>query len=289
MSKQTNKSNQANKSAVTPFCKFCKGAGESNEVYTSHWQFSTPKEGVLTCPKLLNHKCKNCDSKGHIEKRCPFPKQKKEQDNTTKFCRFCCNAKNPDFRSHNQFSEEGFVQCPILLEIECQNCGGKGHTKRYCSESVCKTLTVITSSPNEAVLEPRVVPRAPKKPANKFASLFVEEEDEEKVDTVQSGSLTEFPMLSGKQSTVSSMMGGWTKVVKSNPEPTRTRPATASRPAPQPETVIKCKEPEVQVPSCPTRPVPDLPSSPEPISDTEEEKPSAFVAKPVTSWADEEW
>jgi hypothetical protein len=288
-------SNQLKKSAATPFCKFCEGAGESKEVYTSHWQFSQPKDGVLTCPKLLKYKCKNCNCNGHIEKRCTAPKRtqekKEKQERTEKFCRFCYNAKNPDFLEHNQFSNDGFVQCPALLNIECQNCGEKGHTKRYCNETQSNTLTIIMS-PKEEVLEPRVVPRAPKKPANKFAALFVEEEEEE-VDTMKSGCLTEFPMLSEKQSTVNSMMGGWTKAVKGTPEPIKTRPPPPSRPAPQPETVIKCKEPEVQLPPYPTKPVPQLPLVTEPISDTEEEddddKPSTFVPKPSTSWADEEW
>ena len=134
-------SNQFKKSAVTPFCKFCEGASESKEVYTSHWQFSQPKDGVLTCPKLLKYKCKLCSDHGHVEKRCTKPTPKKET-RVEKFCRFCYNAKNPDFLEHNQFDKVGFVICPALLEVECQKCGGKGHTKRYCVE--LKIEAIIT-------------------------------------------------------------------------------------------------------------------------------------------------
>ena len=309
MSKQTSK--QTNKSAVTAFCKFCEGAGESKEVYTSHWQFSQPKNGVLTCPKLLNYNCKLCNCRGHIEKRCPAPIKKKER--IEKFCRFCYNANISGFAEHNQFDKDGFVQCPTLLDIECQNCGKKGHTKRYCNDSVCKTvitkpggktLSIISSSSNEEYLEPRVVPGVHKKPGNKFSALLVEEIDEED-DTMQTGSLSEFPMLSGKQITVNSIMGGWSTAVKGNTEPVRTRPAPPSRPAPEPETVIKSEETEVEMPRRHITPMAELHSLPEQISDTEEDdednpstyvnlilglmtKPSTYVPKQVTSWADAE-
>ena len=111
----------------TPHCKFCEGSGETVKNYTSHWQFSKPVDGILTCPKLLRYKCKICYCTGHVETHCKKSINKKE------FCRFCFNAKQIDFQSHNQFSVDGFIQCPILLEIECQICFIKGHTKNYCS------------------------------------------------------------------------------------------------------------------------------------------------------------
>jgi len=281
-------SNQFKKSAVTPFCKFCEGAGESKEVYTSHWQFSQPKDGVLTCPKLLKYKCKLCSGHGHVEKRCtnkhitnkhimnkPITNK---SERVEKFCRFCCNANNPDFLEHNQFDKDGFVICPALLEIECQKCGGKGHTKRYCPE--LKIEAIIATPKKESGII------APKKLANKFASLMVEEEEE--VDTLRSGSLDLFPMLSEKQGAVNSMMGGWAKAVKSNSESPRTRPAPPSRPPPQPKTVITCNETVIDIPPYPTIPLPEPPSFPEPISDSEEdEEPNTFIPPPMsTSWAD---
>jgi len=122
------------KSNTLPTCAFCKGAGEPIKVYTSHWQFSHPVNGKLTCPKLLNYCCTNCHTNGHIEKRCPFPKAKAAATatKTSLYCKFCDNARKADYATHNQFDKDGFVQCPVLLNIECQQCGAKGHTKRYC-------------------------------------------------------------------------------------------------------------------------------------------------------------
>ena len=230
-------SNQVySRSVAKSLCKFCEGAGEPKEVYTSHWQFSKPVDGVLTCPKLLNYKCKLCNCFGHIEKRCLVPKPKKDkQEYVDKFCRFCFNAKNPAFLSHNQFNKDGLIQCTTLLEIECQTCGEKGHTKRYCKKT--ETLLTPVKCMNKAV------PGAPQKPANKFACLLVEEE----VDTLQSGNLAIFPMLSQKQVTAS-IMSGWATAVVARPA------------APPPTTSQDC----------------------EPVSDYDDEP---FVL-PSTSWAD---
>ena len=114
------------RAAVTPSCAFCAGIGKP---YTPHWQFSKPLDGVLTCPVLLAYTCRLCTEKGHIEKRCTKQRVQKTRE---LFCRFCCNAKKSDYQSHNQFDTNGFVQCPVLLAIECQLCGVKGHTKGYC-------------------------------------------------------------------------------------------------------------------------------------------------------------
>jgi len=270
-------SNQQRKSAATPFCKFCEGAGESKKVYTSHWQFSKPEDGVLTCPKLLKYTCKLCKGNGHIEKRCPNPKQKQER--SAQFCRFCYNAKNTDFISHNQFDENGFIQCPTLLNIECQNCGEKGHTKRYCNEIKADAMPKANTMPKKVAQEPYVA-------ANKFACLIVKEDD-----TLQTGNLSLFPMLSERQENVKATMGGWMNAVKGKPEP-ESRPAPPSRPPPSlPETVILCKE-KLLIP--PTKPLPQLPlpqlPEHEPISDSEDEDEEdypIFATTPyLTSWAE---
>lgn len=122
---------------MTPSCAFCAGNGKT---YAPHWQFSKPVDGVLTCPVLLAYKCRLCNLNGHIEKRCPNPKT--VQKPRELFCRFCLNAKKPDYQSHNQFDKNGSVQCPVLLAIECQLCGGKGHTKTHCLSSTTKPTTV---------------------------------------------------------------------------------------------------------------------------------------------------
>jgi hypothetical protein len=144
-----------NTNGMTPLCKFCQGAGESKEVYTSHWQFNKPKDGVLTCPKLLAYNCKKCNKAGHNEKHCTSTKQVKAietvktcapvntcapvktcapiKENETKFCRFCYNANEQAYTGHYQFEKDGTITCPLLLDIECQLCGMKGHTKKYCT------------------------------------------------------------------------------------------------------------------------------------------------------------
>jgi len=217
MSKQQSKSSKA--SVATPSCKFCQGAGESKEVYTSHWQFSKPVDGKLTCPKLLGHKCKLCNESGHIEKRCPFPKKKQEPKQITMFCRFCYNAHCTNYTDHNQFDNDGFVICPNLSVIECQLCGVKGHTKRYCIQDPNYIGNDVTPKKAEKAI---AVPGAPKKPANKFALLFVEEADEEEavqykaepdIDILQSHSMEKFPCLSatGKVGKTT-LLTGWAKM-----------------------------------------------------------------------------
>jgi len=198
----------SNTQTPTPSCKFCQGAGESKAVYTSHWQFSKPVDGKLICPKLLGHKCKLCNETGHIEKRCPFPRKKQQQQQEqSKFCRFCCNAGHSEYTEHNQFDKDGFVTCPALINIECQQCGKKGHTKKYCA-----VAAVVTPKKAEKIIT------APKKPANKFAALLVEEDEAVAVplpdiDILQSKNLEKFPCLptGGAPSKVSALTG-WAKM-----------------------------------------------------------------------------
>lgn len=135
MNNKNNKnSGSSSKNVVTPRCAFCEGAGEKK---IDHWQFSKPVDGVLVCPKLLAYKCKLCGCAGHVEKRCT--KRNSKPAVTTKpinlFCRFCFNAQKDNYQSHNQFDANKFVQCPVLLEIVCKNCGKQGHTKKYCLET----------------------------------------------------------------------------------------------------------------------------------------------------------
>ena len=262
---------QSKSSAVKPICKFCAGAGEPVEVYTSHWQFSKPTSGVLTCPKLLNYECKNCNSHGHIEKRCPTPKQVKEKkEKIEKFCRFCYNANKSEYNEHNQFDKDGFVQCPALLTIECQGCGERGHTKKYCPGPV---LSVVTPAN----------PTRHKKLVNKFASLSVEELEEEpkkEVDVLQAKNINLFPALS--QASVilcgnanSSSLNCWSKV------------ASNKEPAPQPPQVIANEEQTRPPP--PTTPPPRLVHTIAKDLAEPECKPTVAWVPPTvsTSWADE--
>ena len=201
----------SNTQTPTPTCKFCQGAGESKAMYTSHWQFSKPVDGKLICPKLLGHKCKLCNETGHIEKRCPFPRKKQQQQQEqSKFCRFCCNAGHSEYTEHNQFDKDGFVTCPALINIECQQCGKKGHTKKYCA-----VAAVATPKKAEKII---TAPGAPKKPVNKFAALLVEECEAAAVplpdiDILQSKNLEKFPCLptGGNPSKVAALTG-WAKM-----------------------------------------------------------------------------
>ena len=214
-------SKQQSKQSPVPCCAFCKGAGEPKEVFNSHWQFSKPVDGKLICPKLLAYKCKSCNETGHIEKRCPFPRKKQEQEqDQSKFCRFCCNAGHAEYTEHNQFDKDGFVTCPALINIECQQCGKKGHTKKYCGSNA---PVAIASTPKKAD-KPQTVPGAPKKPANKFATLFVDEVDAcevgacepvavPEIDIIQSQNMEKFPSLPTKlKENKQTMLTGWATI-----------------------------------------------------------------------------
>ena len=156
---------------IVPFCAFCEGAGETKQVYTSHWQFSKPVNGELTCPKLRAYQCRLCKTTGHVEKRCQASVKTYKKPTTELFCKFCFNARKADYHTHNQFDKDGFVQCSVLLDIECQFCKQKGHTKNYCP-----TLETPKKIQREQVTAP---PPAPKKAMrNSFSSLAVIEEEE---------------------------------------------------------------------------------------------------------------
>ena len=156
---------------IVPFCGFCEGAGETKQVYTSHWQFSKPVNGELTCPKLLAYQCRLCKTTGHVEKRCQASVKTYKKPTTELFCKFCFNARKADYQTHNQFDKDGFVQCSVLLDIECQFCKQKGHTKNYCP-----TLETPKKIQREQVA---AAPPAPKKVMkNSFSSLAVIEEEE---------------------------------------------------------------------------------------------------------------
>jgi len=250
------------KSAAAAFCKFCEGAGETKHVYTSHWQFSKPENGVLTCPKLLAYQCKVCNSTGHIEKRCPNKDQNRDHNRQQRvssisglFCKFCFNAKKLDYNEHNQFGKDGFVQCPVLLEIECQLCFEKGHTKSYCPQQAFKT-------PIKTRVEQTTPPPAPKKVMkNRFSNLEVIEEEE----TFANCRVELFPKP--------------TVYVTTSPVNSWAARLTVPKQVLAPKQVVESKQ--VLAPKQVLKPKQVL----EPI---EEEKTCSFVYTPSTSWADDE-
>lgn len=241
------------KSNTLPTCAFCKGAGEPINVYTSHWQFSQPVDGKLTCPKLLNYCCTNCHTKGHIEKRCPFPKARAKVMTATKtslYCKFCDNARKADYTTHNQFDKDGFVQCPVLLNIECQLCGLKGHTKRYCSTQSRPSISRATKEPvqNASLSIKRLI-------NNKFSVLEIILSDEE--EEVK-------PAVEKKQQPTTTAM--FTSPVNSWAGRVATGITTSKAAVPETETETET-EPEPETESCNT-----------------------YTYNPQsTSWADSEW
>lgn len=256
------------KAAAAAFCKFCEGAGETKQVYTSHWQFSKPENGVLTCPKLLAYQCKVCKSSGHIEKRCPNKDHNKDHNRDHNrqprvssisglFCKFCFNAKKQDYNEHNQFGKDGFVQCPVLLEIECQSCFEKGHTKSYCPQQKQEFKT-----PTKTRVEQIAAPPAPKKTMrNRFSQLEVIEEEE----TFANCRVELFPKPTVY--VTKSPVNSWAARLTEHTKVVEPIQVLEPKPVLAPEQVL----------------------APKPVlAPIEEEKTCSFVYTPSTSWADDE-
>ena len=51
-----------------PYCKVCFDTGKSESEYTSHWVKDL--NGKITCPTLLNTKCRVCNRHGHTARFC---------------------------------------------------------------------------------------------------------------------------------------------------------------------------------------------------------------------------
>jgi hypothetical protein len=222
----------------TPFCKFCFGAGEPEKMYTSHWQFTRPIDGKLVCPKLLANKCANCNELGHVTQRCSAARKNPapQKNPAHLYCRFCFNAQNPSFLDHNQFDKEGKVQCPFLLNIECQTCGVRGHTKKYCAPIVLQGVAQIEkpkATPSKNPFAMLTIPEDEVKDEDEDevkheVKVKVEDKDkvevevEPEVDVLQMTSLNKFPMLLSNKYNASTKpppvknvtIGGWLNTVK---------------------------------------------------------------------------
>lgn len=124
------------------YCKVCFDAGKPEEVVKSHWvknQF-----GMVICPTLLTQNCLRCGFIGHTPAYCvniPIAHMASEPE-TKKFCPVCHKrgALHHEYTDHN-LSEDGVVVCEYLLNLECRNCGEKGHTPKYCPEPKQKSPT----------------------------------------------------------------------------------------------------------------------------------------------------
>lgn len=65
--------------APTPFCKVCKDAGLSVDVYTNHFVKDQPgPNGRVVCPTLLNQSCRICNKPGHTSSYCPQYKPRRD-------------------------------------------------------------------------------------------------------------------------------------------------------------------------------------------------------------------
>lgn len=53
----------------TPFCLWCKNAGEERNTFTSHNM--RDMNGCTTCPALLATQCSYCHENGHVKSHCP--------------------------------------------------------------------------------------------------------------------------------------------------------------------------------------------------------------------------
>ena len=198
----------------TKMCKFCKGAGEPVSVYTSHWQFSKPVNGSLTCPKLLNYKCQNCSMTGHVENRCKLPRaffKKSSETNSPKkqFCGFCKHGAGTDWESHATYNDSGDIVCPVLIATECKQCGDFGHTRKNCK--VKMPIARIGESKETKVVT-GVLQKLRRE--NPYSLLITQQSDDSESgeDTVKISSEEAFPELSSsnKKSTKSSaMLTGW--------------------------------------------------------------------------------
>lgn len=61
-----------------PFCKVCKDAGESEEVYSSH--YVKDRDGNVCCPKLKAIVCPKCGKRGHTRTYCKAPTEKQREE-----------------------------------------------------------------------------------------------------------------------------------------------------------------------------------------------------------------
>ena len=65
--------------APTPFCKVCKDAGLSVDVYTNHFVKDQPgPNGRVVCPTLLNQACRICNKPGHTSSYCSQYKPRRD-------------------------------------------------------------------------------------------------------------------------------------------------------------------------------------------------------------------
>jgi len=67
----TNNKTAPQTKSVTRYCKFCKDAGKSEAIYTSHYlRENRDPNSRIVCPALLEIECKFCFKRGHTINHC---------------------------------------------------------------------------------------------------------------------------------------------------------------------------------------------------------------------------
>ena len=100
-----------------------------------------------------------------------------------KSCKVCFDAGKPESESstHNVKDKQGKVVCPTLLSVKCRFCSKNGHTVKYCE--VLKAKTRQDEANNNRMMgeanKRKVAFVADTKPANMFARLCCESDDDE--------------------------------------------------------------------------------------------------------------
>ena len=56
------------------------------------------------------------------------------------FCKFCFDSNRPEYELHNLRDNNGKTCCPVILNMKCYTCGVYGHTPKYCTSIVKKTI-----------------------------------------------------------------------------------------------------------------------------------------------------
>jgi hypothetical protein len=110
-------------------------------------------------------------------------------------CKVCLDAGKPEseYSTHYVKDRQGNVVCPTLKSVRCRLCNKAGHTVKYC-----KTLKTTTSDEDQKKKQPKVAFVADIKPANMFARLCCDSDEEEEGEIRDED---EFPKLNDSKVT----------------------------------------------------------------------------------------
>lgn len=90
-------------------------------------------------------------------------------------CKVCIDAGKPEseYSTHYVKDRQGKVVCPTLKSVRCRFCSKAGHTVKYCKSLNKKTTT------SDEEKKPKVAFVADTKPANMYATLCCDSDEEE--------------------------------------------------------------------------------------------------------------